>query len=169
MVLSDLDIQEALSQGSVIIEPFFKENLKSGSYTLSLGSVFYRLKQVPFLDMRESKQSFEEVVVSSDGFILNPGEFIICQTREKIRLAENISALLSTRGSKAQAGLHILLGSFFVEPGTNNHIALELHNVSTMPMKLFPDVPVVKIIFSPLSSLAERAGQGSDFFSRKNT
>lgn len=167
MLLSDKDIQESITQGRISIAPFDSVNLRSGSYSLSLGSIIYKLKKVSVIDIRESKQQYEEILLGDEGYLLQPGEFIVCKSKEHVRLADDIAGILSTRGSRAQAGLSVLLGSLFIEPGTDNPIALELHNESGFPMKIFLGVPVVKIIFLPLSSMADQTGRGNDFFKRQ--
>ncbi len=167
MLLSDKDIQESIASGRITVMPFDTANLRSGSYSLSLGPTLYKLKPVTRIDIRTSKQEFEEIPLTDEGYILEPGAFLVCKSKEHIRLSDDIAGILSTRGSRAQAGLSILLGSMFIEPGTDNPIALELHNVSGFPLQIFPHVPVVKIMFLPLSSLADQKGPGNDFFRRQ--
>ena len=166
MILSDKDIQEFLAAGDIKIDLFNEEHLRSGSYSLTLGNVLYRLKKKDFLDLREERQEYDEISLPEDGYLLQPNEFILGRSKEHLYLSENVAAFLSARGSRAQVGLSVLLSSMYAEPGTSNHIAFEIQNVSAMPIKLSPGLPIVKVVFMLLKSTAEQKGRGRDFFNR---
>lgn len=166
MILSDKDIQNYLDAGKIKIEPLETARFRSGSYRLALGAALYKLKAKPFLDSREDKQDYEEIEIGDEGYLLQPNEFVVGCSQERLVLGDDIAALLSTRGPIAQMGLSVLLSSNFVEPGTDNHIAFEIHNVSGMPIKLFNNLSLVKAIFVKLSSAADKKGRGNDFFLR---
>lgn len=167
MILSDKDIRQAIADGRIGIDPFEEKNLKAGSCSLTLAAMAYRLKRVPFIDTRNAKPEYEEITIGEDGYLLEPGGFIVGATRERITLSSDVAAMVSTRGSRAQMGLDAICSSSFVEPGTNNRLALEMHNSGTVPLKLFPGISVVKIFFFPLSSGADAQGRALDFFKRQ--
>ena len=55
----------------------------------------------------------------------------------------------------------------FIDPGFEGHITLELSNVSTLPVKLWPGMKIGQMCFFQLSSPAEHpygsAGTGSHY------
>ena len=167
MVLSDKDIKEYQTLGKIKITHFNEENLRSGSYSLTLGNTIYKLKQVTIIDVRDVKQEYDEFKLTDEGYVIQPGEFLLSKSKEHITLSDDIVGLLSTRGSRAQIGLNVLFSSLLLEPGTNNHIALEILNASSIPIRIYPGIPMVKTIFLPLSSLANMKGRGKDFFARQ--
>lgn len=119
MILSSKSIEEAIRNGLITIEPFDPANLKGASYTFSL----------------------------QDELILEPGDFIVGVSKEKITLTENICCFLSTRGSVAQIGVDALQSSMFVEPGSNNQLKLEIKNNSKVSVTLASGTKIVKGIF----------------------
>ena len=82
---------------------------------------------------------------------MQPGEFVIGFTTETLTLNGKFGCFLSARGSCAQIGLSVLIGSNFAEPDTDNPQALEMVNVSKLPIKLVVGMPIAKGIFSPLN------------------
>jgi deoxycytidine triphosphate deaminase len=145
MILSADAIKDAINKDDLSIRPFNGENLKPASYTFTLSSKILIPKKVSCIKIGESER--EEIVMSPDGFILNPGEFVLGYTEEHISLKNKYGCFLSTRGSCAQAGLSVLLGSDFAEPDTDNCIILEIHNASNCPIKLETGMKIVKGIF----------------------
>ena len=136
-----------MNQGDITIEPFNLENLKPGSYTFTLGSRLRKLKAKEYIDTRTKKQEYEEIDLGENGYLLDPGEFIVGFTQEKIVLGKNIACLLTARGSRAQSGLSVLHSDLFIEPESNGAMALAISNVSNMPIRLLPGIKIVKGIF----------------------
>lgn len=146
MILSGESIKNAVEKGDLAITPFEAKNLKGASYTFTLGSKLLIPKDVSLLKV-DDIQDREEITIGSEGFVLNPGDFILGYTTEHLSLKNNFACFLSTRGSCAQAGLSVLLGSDFAEPDTDNPQMLEIHNVSKSPIKLENGMKIVKGIF----------------------
>ncbi len=122
MILSSKSIQQAIKNSLITIEPFDAANLKEASYTFTL----------------------------QDEITLQPDEFAVGLTNEKITLAQSICCFLSTRGSVAQMGVDTLQSSTFVEPGSNNQLKLEIKNNSNVPVTLAKGTKIVKGIFSEI-------------------
>lgn len=119
MILSAKSIEEAMTQNLIKIEPFSRENLKEASYTFTL----------------------------QDEIVLQPGEFKIGLTKEKITLDSTVCCQLSTRGSVAQTGVDALQSSTFVEPGSDNQLKLEIKNNSSIAITLPAGLPIAKGVF----------------------
>ena len=146
MILSGDSIKNAIKKGDLVITPFDAKNLKGASYTFTLSSKLLIPKDAPLLKVDDT-QDHEEIGIGFEGFVLNPGEFILGYTAEHLSLKNNFACLLSTRGSCTQVGLSVLLGSDFAEPDTNNPQMLEIYNVSKSPIKLEKGMKIVKGIF----------------------
>ncbi len=136
MILSKQSIIDAVQKGEIGISPFDETNLKDASYTFTLA---------PKLLIHGIEQ-----VMGEDGYALQPGEFVLGYTAEKLTLHGKYGCIMSTRGSVAQKGLSVLLGSAFAEPDTDNVIILEIHNASAVPILLTPDLKIVKGVFAPV-------------------
>lgn len=146
MILSSQAIQAAVQNKDLAIIPFDEKNLKSASYTFTLAAKLLIPKQVDLIVINGAQER-EETVMGPDGFILQPGDFVLGFTAEHLALKNNYACLLATRGSCAQAGLSVLLSSSFAEPDTDNPIILEIHNAGKSPIKLEAGMKIVKGIF----------------------
>lgn len=140
MFLSGKAIEQAVLGGDLGITPFDASNLKGASYTFTLSQKLRILGA--------SKEEGKEIEISSDGFLLEPGAFVLGFTNEKLALKDKYVCFLSARGSCAQMGLNILLGSYLAEPDTNNIQILEIHNASPFPLKLEAGMRIVKGAFA---------------------
>lgn len=136
MILSGASIERAVENGELGIDPFVKDNLKAASYTFTLGSK---------LTVNGSEQ-----MIGAEGYTLEPNGFLLGYTQEKLSLRGKYGCFLSTRGSIAQMGLSVLLGSSFAEPDTDQVVTLEIHNVSGAPIRLEVGMKLVKGVFIPV-------------------
>lgn len=154
MILNKEKIKEAVKSKEIIIDPFDDDLLKSASYTFLLGNKMRKLKPVEFIDSRTKIQEFEEFEMGKDGYLLKPGEFIICHTKERLKLSDTIACFLSMKGSPAQIGLDALTCEMFCEPGSEGgwegKLMLETTNNGPYPIKLFLGIKIIKGIFVQL-------------------
>jgi dCTP deaminase len=142
-----------LELGEISIVPFREDAFKEGSFTFTLDRELSALdKTSDATDLREGRPSCAKIVMSDQGFVLEPGEFILGKTFEHLRLSGNIACFLSTRGSCAQIGLNVLHGSHFVEPATDRQLIIEIANSSRVGIRLYPGLPIVKGIFATLDA-----------------
>lgn len=150
MILSGTSIKEAVQNGDFIIEPFAVGQIKGASYTFTLGSPLLFLEQVPELSVG-MKPSYKEELIPPEGFLLQPGQFVLARTKEKVSLNKKYTCTLSSRGSCAQIGLEVLLGSTFAEPDTDSMLILEIANLSGMPIRLHEGMKIVKGVFTEIT------------------
>jgi len=161
MILSDQDIQKHIDAGDISIEPFTKDHLNPASYVLTLNNTLWIPKQADLIDTKTSPE-YDQIDLSDEGYTINPGDFLLVQTKEKISLSTNIAAFLDARTSLARLGLNVLQSSTLIEPGTKeSHQTLEVSNISNSPIKIHPNMKIVKCIFQTLSSPATKGYQGN--------
>jgi len=153
-MLSAQEIKRLVTSGELIISPFDEKLLKPASYTFSLGKGLKRPRSTGIIDAKEKHSDFEEFKMSLDGYVLKPGEFIICHTQEVLRLPDTIGCFLTMRGYLAQVGIDALQCEIFCEPGSqggwDGKLMLETHNRGPYPVKLVPGIKTVKAIFIKL-------------------
>ncbi len=149
MVLSHTTIKEEIAAGRLEIDPFDEKNLKGASYTFTLSSKLRFITTHGHL-RTDKKPDYKEIIMDEKGYVLNPEEFLLGLTQEKLSLNGNFACLLSNRGSCAQIGLDVLLSSTFAEPDTNNVQTLEIKNIGQCPILLLPGMSIAKGIFLPL-------------------
>ena len=100
-------------------------------------------------------------VEQDEAFILHPGEFVLGSTYETVTLPDDIAARLEGKSSLGRLGLLTHSTAGFIDPGFSGHVTLELSNMATLPIKLWPGMKIGQLCFFRLSSAAEYPyGQG---------
>ena len=160
MVLSDRDIRAAIASGRIVIDPFDPTCVQPASVDIRLDRFFrvFRSTKHAFIDLAKPLDDITELVEVKDGepFILHPGEFVLGSTRERLRLANDLVSRVEGKSSLGRLGLLIHSTAGFVDPAWDGHITLELSNVNTLPITLYPGMRVGQLSFFPLTSPAER-------------
>jgi len=136
MILTKKEILKEIQKKNVKIFPFKKENIGPASIDLTLSNTFHIFPKKREIVLGE-KMNLEKITVlkKQKTIRVNPGDFILAMTKEKITLPQNLCAFLSGRSSFARMGLSIE-ASFFIPPGVSNHQVLEIKNLSSHPVIL---------------------------------
>lgn len=156
MLLSDRDIQAELDAGQVGIEPYHDEMLQPSSVDVRLDK-FFRLfdnHKYPMIDPAQEQPDLTRLVEVDDGepFVLHPGEFVLGSTYEVVSLPDNLAARLEGKSSLGRLGLLTHSTAGFIDPGFEGHVTLELSNMATLPIALWPGMKVGQMCFFKLSS-----------------
>jgi dCTP deaminase len=170
VLLSDRDIKAELGTGRIGLEPYQPEMIQPSSIDVRLDR-FFRLfdnHKYPFIDPAEDQPDLTRLVeVDSDQpFILHPGEFVLGSTYEMVSLPDDIAARLEGKSSLGRLGLLTHSTAGFIDPGFSGHVTLELSNVATLPIKLWPGMKIGQMCFFRLSSPTERPYGSSEYSSR---
>lgn len=135
MLLSDRTVRELLQSGDVCITPAPNdEQIQPVSIDLRLG-VSYVL-QGPHHDERTST-SFT---------LIRPGEFLLANTREHVRLPAHIAGIVHGKSTWARRGLMVEAAGL-VDPGFEGTITLELKNLGHRPLPLTAGIPICQMMF----------------------
>ena len=170
MLLSDGDIRKQIEAGRIGLEPLSLELLQPSSIDVRLDR-FFRLfdnHKYPFIDPREQQDDLTRFVevASDEAFILHPGEFVLGSTFEYVSLPDDIAARLEGKSSLGRLGLLTHSTAGFVDPGFQGHVTLELSNVATLPIKLWPGMKIGQLCFFQLSSPSENPYGSEKYGSR---
>lgn len=168
--MSDRDIRESLQSGRIGLEPLELELLQPSSIDVRLDR-FFRLfdnHKYAFIDPAEQQDELTRLieVKSDEAFILHPGEFVLGSTYEFVTLPDDVAARLEGKSSLGRLGLLTHSTAGFVDPGFKGHVTLELSNVATLPIKLWPGMKIGQLCFFQLTSAAEHP-YGSDKYSSR--
>ena len=87
--------------------------------------------------------------------MLHPGEFVLASTLECFTLPADLAGRLEGKSSLGRLGLLTHSTAGFIDPGFSGHVTLELSNMATLPIKLWPGSKVGQLCFFRLSSSAE--------------
>src|SRR5262245_43557461 len=163
MILSDRDIRRRLEGGELAIEPLADRELQiqPASVDLRLGHEFlvYRPAQVTVLDPGDPASiaaSMERVEVQPEGaFVLHPGEFALGTTVERVRMPRDLVGVVDGRSSIGRLAVVVHATAGFVDPGFEDQVTLELSNIGSIAVKLYPGTRIAQIVLHELSSPAE--------------
>jgi len=159
MLLSDRDIRAEIVKGRVVLDPLDFEMVQPSSVDVRLDRLFrvFENHRYPFIDPAQEQPGLTRLVEPDGGepFILHPGEFVLASTFEVVTLPDDIAARLEGKSSLGRIGLVVHSTAGFVDPGFTGHVTLELSNVASLPMKLWPGMKIGQLCFFRLSSGAE--------------
>jgi len=161
MMLSDVEILEAIRKGKIIIDPFREENVGPASVDLTLSSRFALFEKGQVIDSRRLDETAKMHAINAKGreIELKPGQFILAKTVEKIAVSKDIAATLEGRSSIARLGIFVHAAGL-VNPGSGLTkpvpMVLEVFSQNSSPVKLYPGMKIVQIIFYKLSSPARQ-------------
>jgi dCTP deaminase len=159
MVLSDRTIRAEVEAGRIAFDPFDPTLIQPSSVDMRVDRkfrVFHNARR-PFIDVREPMEDLTELVEVTDDepFILHPGEFVLGQTLERVRLPDDIVARLEGKSSLGRLGLLIHSTAGFVDAGFQGNLTLELSNVATLPITIYHGMPIGQISFMRMDSPVE--------------
>ena len=170
MLLSDRDIAAEIKSGRVKVEPFDPKMIQPSSVDVRLDRFFRAFEnhkyEVIDPSIEQSELTREVAVAPDDFFILHPGEFVLASTYEVITLPDDIAGRLEGKSSLGRLGLLTHSTAGFIDPGFSGHVTLELSNVATLPIKLWPGMKIGQLCFFQLSSASENPYGSEKYGSR---
>ena len=159
MLLSDRDIRAELAEGRVVLEPFDEAMVQPSSVDVRIDKFFrvFENHRYPHIDPAEEQPELTREVQPQSGepFILHPGEFVLASTYEVITLPDDVAGRLEGKSSLGRLGLLTHSTAGFIDPGFSGHVTLELSNVATLPIKLWPGMKIGQLCFFRLTTAAE--------------
>jgi dCTP deaminase len=158
MVLSDVDIKRYIEQGKIKISPDLPaEQFGSCSVDFRLGCEFnvFEHSRYPYIDLK-SKTALEGImrtinVAPGEPFILQPREFVLAITEEKLELDADVLGRLEGRSSLGRIGIIVHGTAGLFDPGWSGKATLELSNLGRMPVALYPGMRICSFTFEQLS------------------
>jgi dCTP deaminase len=117
-VLADVDIRSAISDGLMAIEPLASDCLQPARYDMRVGHEAY------------VSSSDGKIDVKNKGLvIIDPGEFAVVITRERVRCGPQIAGQLGLSSTYARQGLTLLSGPQ-IDPGFDGHLIVRVINLA---------------------------------------
>jgi len=161
MVLSDRTIKAEIEAGRIEFDPYDPDMVQPSSVDVRVDRrfrVFHNARR-PFIDVREPMEDLTELVEPPEGepFILHPGEFVLGQTLERVRLPDDLVARLEGKSSLGRLGLLIHSTAGFVDAGFEGNLTLELSNVANLPITIYHGMPIGQISFMRMDGPVEHA------------
>jgi dCTP deaminase len=170
VLLSDRDLRAEINSGRLVIDPYDESLVQPSSIDVRLDRYFrvFENHRYPHIDPAEQQDELTRLVdvKPDEPFILHPGEFVLGSTYEVIGLADDLAARLEGKSSLGRLGLLTHSTAGFIDPGFEGHVTLELSNVATLPIKLWPGMKIGQVCVLRLTSSAEHPYGSSQYGSR---
>lgn len=160
MILSDRDIRRSLETGRIRIdpEPDLETALGSISIDFRLGTTFmvFEHSRHSYIDPRRP-QSIGDAMRTiecppEEPFIMQPGDFALASTMERLELPDDLLARLEGRSSIARLGITVHSTAALFEPGWVGTATMELSNLGRMAVALYPGMRICAFSFEEVSS-----------------
>jgi len=169
MYLIDRDIRGLLEQMDICTDneefPFLPdEQIQPCSVDLRLSNVFWVPTRRATIDLRKSRllelsprRYWKRVVLRSGECItLKPGKLLLGRIHEKFTIPVECAGKIEGRSSFARMGLMIHCTGDFINPGYRGHMPLQLVNLGSNAIKIFPYLPICQMKLVRLSGKPER-------------
>ncbi len=159
-VLSDGTIVRLVQEGRIRIDPWDAALVQPASVDLRLGDSFrvFHNHKITAIDLRDPPRGLTEHVSPRAGepFVIHPGEFCLGRTLEHIELPDDVVARIEGKSSIGRLGLIVHATAGFCDPGWKGTLTLELNNLTRVPIKLYPGLPIAQLSFMTLDQPALR-------------
>lgn len=164
MILSDSEIKKRLENGDLKVESLIEKNIFEqiwpASLDFRLGNTFkiYKKSRQTVIDSKlwvDSK--YVETVTLKEGekFILHPGDFVLWVTAEKIKIPYDLVARCEGRSSIWRLGVIIHSTAWFIDPGFEWTITLEMTNINELPVALYVGMRIWQFAFEKIDWVVE--------------
>lgn len=163
MILSDRDIKKAIKEKRIAITPSpdFSSQLGSCSIDLRLGDSFrvFEHSRNSYIDPAKKDYSNEITrtikIKKGQQFIMQPGDFVLAVTLERVKIAPDLMGRLEGRSSLGRLGIVVHSTASIFDPGWDGNPVLELGNLGRMAVALTVGMRICAMTFEELSSPAE--------------
>jgi dCTP deaminase len=150
MILSDMDIQREMDAGRIKINPYALVNLQPASVDVCLDRkvrVFDAAPHVTDPKKNEDHSHAIELLGDDPSFVVDPGQFLLGCTYETVGISSNMVARIEGKSSLGRLGLAIHATAGFVDPGFHGQLTLEISNIGSHPIRLYPGMKIAQVSF----------------------
>lgn len=85
-----------------------------------------------------------------ESITVSPGQFVLGHTMEFLSLPKDLCGQLDGRSSFARVGLLVHMTAGFIEPGYQGSVTLEIYNIGTAPIVLYPGYRICQLRVLPV-------------------
>jgi dCTP deaminase len=166
VILSDRSLREQLEAGRIVIDPLDESLIQPSSIDVRISHLFrvFRNHTRGIIDVKQDTRDLTELVeipvddhgVGNDPFMLHPGEFVLGSTLERIAVPNDLVGRVEGKSSLGRLGLLIHSTAGFIDAGFDGHITLELANVASLPITLYPGMKIGQVSFMQMTSPADQ-------------
>ncbi|MFJ4902897.1 dCTP deaminase [Streptomyces sp. NPDC088727] len=170
MLLADHEIIDHIHTGELKISPFDPARVQPASVDLLLDQ-FLRIPVNPGAEIDVARVWAGHTVlaeIDEDGWLMQPGDFVLASTVERITLPPSLAARVEGKSSLGRLGLAVHVTAGFIDPGFCGQITLEIANLSPWSIRLRRQMPIAQLALTPMSAIPERPyGRADNHYQRQ--
>ncbi len=174
MLLSDREIRLALESGDLVIDPpppVESDMIQPASIDLHLHPIVRTYKEdvnrdattldIGLLDVEAYlAANTDEHDISQRALGLRPGDFVIGQTLERVRLSNILAGRVEGRSRLARMGIGVHLTAPKIDPGFDNRITLEIFHVGKRRVEIPNGMAICTLLLERLGFPASHSYSG---------
>jgi dCTP deaminase len=180
MILSNVEIQHAIDAGQLVLDP---EPLprrpgpdgatcpyQTSAVDLQLGDEISYLRDGLPLDINLGRGGFANLfgpnsirqkLTVEQPFVLRPGRLVLGRTHQRVELPISndgscLAARVEGKSSYARCGLLVHLTAPTIHAGFKGSITLELYNMGSLGISLYPGTPICQLIVETVRGMPFR-------------
>lgn len=142
MILTDAEILREIDRGTIVIEPYNREDLGSNSYDVHLGAALATYK-AGVLDAREHNE-IEHFTIPTEGYVLRPDMLYLGVTEEYTETHAHVP-FLEGKSSVGRLGIDIHATAGKGDVGFCNTWTLEIS--VKQPVRIYAGMPIGQLIY----------------------
>ena len=155
-MLNDITIEQFVDHQDLIL-PYTEKQLNPNSYDVTLQDtiiIFTKDAKDGYADGGDhTLHGIHTKPVKIDGhYMLQPGQFVLGATVEKISLPDNMMARFDGKSSLGRLGLCTHVTAGFIDAGFIGTITVELKNENSFPIMLTPGMRIGQVSFEYLNA-----------------
>lgn len=162
MFLCDESIVKALTEKKISIEPFQEKYLRPSSVCFTLGMdliVPDWPKNLLLPNSNSYPKTKEQIDLNKTKFFIQPNDFILGSTQEKISLSLNFAAVIFNISGLSRLGIEVCSSSL-ISPGFGSELpstlTLEIYNKGKSTILLEPGIRICHIAFVSVDTESKR-------------
>jgi deoxycytidine triphosphate deaminase len=168
LYLSDTDIFGKLPELNFDVSnkdhPFNPtDQIQPCSIDLRLGDVFWIPKKRWTIDLRKKhllhlqpRRYYRRIVLKwGESVTINPGKLLLGRIHEKYTIPDDCAGNITGRSSFARLGLMVHCTGNFINPGWRGYMPLQLVNLGSNPIKIFPFLPICQLNLMRLTNIPQ--------------
>nr|UVX53226.1 MAG: dUTPase [Bacteriophage sp.] len=159
-MLNDITIEQCVDHQDLIL-PYTEKQLNPNSYDVTLqDNIITFVKDVKDGYADGSDHTLHDIhtkpIKIVGHYMLQPGQFVLGATVEKISLPDNMMARFDGKSSLGRLGLCTHVTAGFIDAGFIGTITVELKNENSFPIMLKPGMKIGQVSFEYLNSAAAK-------------
>jgi dCTP deaminase len=153
-VLSSNDILLHIQSGDIRVMPYDSSNVQPASLDLHLGRAYRKLsdENAVLLDTAKDNTHLFPMSFIDKYLDILPGQLVLGETLEVLTLSDKLNAQLAAVSSIARYGLLVHMVAGYIDPGWHGALTLEMVNVTSIPIRVYPSQRIVQAVFSLLET-----------------